>query len=107
MLALIRHLPAESAYVSSLRGTEYAGWDRHTYMQADIFDAIQNLSYLFTASKAKDPKKVAKPTPYPRPGVKQASEKKTNHLLSRLRGEGEMPAHLGPGSVIPLPPPRP
>ncbi|MEU7830383.1 hypothetical protein [Nonomuraea sp. NPDC049129] len=107
VLALIRQLPPESAYISAVRGPEYAGWDRHAYMVADLFDAVQRLTFLFAASKAKDPKKLKPPPPYPRPGVETKPEPtKTTPLLSRLRGEGA-PAHLGPGSAIPLPPPRP
>ncbi|MEU4726539.1 hypothetical protein AB0G06_43670 [Nonomuraea dietziae] len=106
-LALIRQLPHDSAYISALRGPEYVGWDRHAYMQADVFDAIQRLAFLFAASKAKEPRKLKPPPPYPRPGVKPKPDPKTNPLLSRLRGEGAPSAHLGPGSAIPPPPTRP
>ncbi|MGN9782765.1 hypothetical protein ACTMTF_15135 [Nonomuraea sp. ZG12] len=108
-LALIRHLPAESAYVSALRGIEYAGWDRHAYMTADLYDAVSSLTYLFLATKSEKPKRVKPFPPYPRPGVKaeEGSTKPTNPLLARLRGEDAPAPFLGPGSKIPLPPSRP
>ncbi|MEO3860122.1 hypothetical protein [Acrocarpospora sp. B8E8] len=107
VLALIRHLPLDSAYVSALRGTEYTGWDRNTYVMADLYDAIRELAYLYVSSHAENPKKVKPFPPYPRPGVQVAAKPaKPTPLLARLRGE-DAPAHvLGPGSKVPPPAPR-
>jgi hypothetical protein len=108
VLALIRHLPLDSAYVSAIRGPEYVGWDRHAYQIADLYDAVNALTFLFQAVNSEHPKKV-KPFPsYPRPGV-QVAEKPTkpNPLLARLRGEDAPAPMTGPGSKVPLPPSRP
>lgn len=107
-LAYIRHLPLDSAYVSAIRGTEYAGWDRQTYMTADLYDMLGYLIYLYQLSHAEKPKNVQQLPLYPRPGAEaEKPEKPTNPLLARLRGEDAPAPTLGPGSRIPLPPSRP
>lgn len=106
---LIRHLPIDSAYATAVRGgPEYAGWDRHAVMMADIYDAINSLTYLYQVSHAEKPKKVKPIPPYPRPGQKAAQEasKHTDPLRARLRGDAPAPTPLGPGSRIPPPPSR-
>lgn len=107
-MALIRHLPLDSAYVSAQRGAEYAGWSRNTYVMADVYDAVNALTYLYQAAHSDKPKKVKPFPPYPRPGVQEAEKasKPTNPLLARLRGEDAPAPLLGPGSKVPLPPPR-
>ncbi|MBB4702946.1 hypothetical protein [Sphaerisporangium siamense] len=108
VLALIRHLPLDSAYVSALRGPEYAGWDRHAYMLADVYDAFNALTWLYQAAHSDKPKKVKPFPPYPRPGAQEAEKPtKPNPLLARLRGEDAPAPVIGPGSKVPLPPPRP
>ncbi|SFI81767.1 hypothetical protein SAMN05216275_10572 [Streptosporangium canum] len=94
--------------MTALRGPEYAGWDRHAYVMADLYDAFNALTYLYQAAHSDKPKKVKPLPPYPRPGV-VVEEKATqpNALLARLRGEDAPAPVLGPGSKIPLPPPRP
>ncbi|WP_371784695.1 hypothetical protein [Streptosporangium subroseum] len=109
-LALIRQLPLDSAFVTAVRGgPEYSGWDRPTYVMADLYDAINALTYLFQMSNSDKPKKVEPFPAYPRPGVKaeEKSTPKPNPLLARLRGvDGPVPPN-GPGSKVPLPPSRP
>jgi hypothetical protein len=108
-LALIRHLPLDSAYVTALRGgPAYAGWDRHAYLVADLYDAINGLAYLYQTAHSDPKKPKAKPLPlYPRPGVeaKTPADRPTDPLRARLRGDAPVPP-LGPGSRIP-PPSRP
>ncbi|MER7208536.1 hypothetical protein ABT340_15805 [Streptosporangium sp. NPDC000239] len=107
-MALIRHLPLDSAYVTALRGAEYAGWDRQTVVMADVYDAVNTLTFLYQASHSDKPKKVKPFPPYPRPGVQEAEKAKpTTPLLARLRGEDAPAPVLGPGSKVPLPPSRP
>jgi hypothetical protein len=107
VIALIRQLPLDSAYVTKLRGIEYVGWDRHAYVLADLYDAINTLTYLYQASNAEKPKTVKPLPPYPRPGAKATdTPTKTNPLLARLRGEDAPAPFIGPGSKVPLPPPR-
>lgn len=108
VLVLIRHLPLESAYVTALRGTEYAGWDRNAYQMADLYDSVNALVYLYLASHSEQPKKVKPFPPYPRPGVQDAEKAtKPNPLLARLRGEDAPAPFIGPGSKVALPPSRP
>lgn len=108
VLALVRHLPWDSAYVTALRGgAEYVGWDRHAQILADVYDAINTLTYVFRAAHSDKPKKVKPLPPYPRPGVKAEEKPKLpNPLLARLRGEDVPAPVLGPGSRVPPPPPR-
>jgi hypothetical protein len=107
-LALVEQLPVEAATVTSMRGgPEFVGWDRHAFLMADLFDAVESLVFVTTAANAKDPKKVPVPRNYPRPGDKPKSSE-PDILLSRLRG-GDQPIYTpveeaGPGAVIPLPP---
>ena len=103
VLALLERLPAEASFITAIRGgEEYLGWDRHAYMLADLFDAVQTLTHIYTKSHAKKAPK--EPDPYPRPGV-DASKKRTlpNPLIAALKGE-EVVMEVGPGSRIPLPP---
>jgi hypothetical protein len=93
--------------VSAIRGPEYSGWDRNAYMMADLYDAIHDLAFLYVSSHAENPKKVQPFPPYPRPGVKVAAKPaKPTPLLARLRGEDAPAPFSGPGSKVPLPPPR-
>lgn len=83
---------------------KFAGWDRHAYMLADLFDAIQALTYVTLAVNSDKPRKVSQPGQYPRPESKQKQDDKPDILLARLRGESVNPIHeVGP-KVIPLPP---
>ncbi|WP_157547951.1 hypothetical protein [Nonomuraea candida] len=99
----------DSAYVTAIRGgLEYTGWDRHAYLMADLYDAINTLTYFFALSKSDQPKKITPFPAYPRPGVEPVKKPdKPNPLLARLRGEDAPAPQIGPGSKIPLPPPRP
>lgn len=103
-LALVEGLPTDSAYAVSIRGgPEFDGWDRGTYVLADVFDALMTLTYVTIKANSDKPKAVKEPGKYPRPGTKTPS--KPDILLSRLRGEDIHSAvEAGPGSLIPLPP---
>lgn len=111
VLALIRQLPLDSAFVTAARGgAEYAGWDRHAYLMADLFDAINTLTFVTLRANSDKPKKIKPFDPYPRPGVDSEKEKKANQpnpLLTRLRGEEPKPPPKPKPSRVPLPPPRP
>jgi hypothetical protein len=107
VLALLENLPADSALVTAMRGgADFHGWDRHSYLLADVFDAVQYLTHTFVSANAKKTPK--SPEPYPRPGEAEKQEEKRripNPLTAALKGEDVVP-EVGPGSIIPLPPQR-
>lgn len=111
VLALIRQLPIDSAFVTASRGgAEYVGWDRHSYLLADLYDAINLNTLILMRANSDKPKKVKPFPPYPRPGVEPEKDKKRsvpNPLLTRLRGEEPKPPEKPRPSRVPLPPPRP
>ncbi|MEW1546861.1 hypothetical protein [Streptomyces tsukubensis] len=86
-LALIEHLPPESAFKSRLLaedGVHDPGWDRNTYVLADLLDAIQSLHTSFIRSKVKNPRSVQQPAPYRRPGTREDRERTYNPFASAL-----------------------
>ncbi|MGS2646084.1 hypothetical protein [Streptosporangium sp. G12] len=79
-------------------------------MLADLYDAINALTYLFQVSNSDKPKKVEPFPAYPRPGAPAAEQapKKPTPLLARLRGEDAPAPVIGPGQrKVPLPPSAP
>lgn len=105
-LALVEHLPIESATATAIRGgAEFYGWDRHAYMIADLIDAVLHLHNVTVKANSKNPKRVPEPDPYPRP--KEKAQREPDILLKKLRGEDtKTKTGVGPGSLIPLPPPK-
>ncbi|MEU9871104.1 hypothetical protein AB0C87_24955 [Actinomadura sp. NPDC048021] len=105
-LALVEALPLDSATVLAMRGgPDFYGWDRHAYLIADLIDAVLHLHHVTVAANSKNPKKVPEPDPYPRP--KQKAAREPDILLRKLRGENvKTNTGVGPGSLIPLPPPK-
>lgn len=102
-LALVEQLPLTSRFATAQRGgVQHYGWDRQTYLLADIFDAIASLMYVTVAVNSKDPKKLNAPDRYPRPEEKSKNNK-PDILLSRLRGETAT-SEAGPRKIVPLPP---
>jgi len=106
-LALLEHLPPDSAFMTALRGgPEWLGWDRNSDILAHVYDAIQHLTWIYASANSK--KKPKQPEPFPRPGAEKAKKEKRrleNPLLRALRGEELVDKReLGPGSVIPVPP---
>ncbi|MFF0745326.1 hypothetical protein ACFYVL_33500 [Streptomyces sp. NPDC004111] len=89
-LALIEHLPLESAFKSRALcdgGTKDAGWDRNTFLLAEMLDALQMIHTSFVRSKVKNPRSVRQPDPYRRPGSTKESETKYNPFSSALDEE--------------------
>jgi hypothetical protein len=77
-LALVENLPIESATYSShiAEGDRSAmGWDRNTYVMADLIDAINILHTTLVRANSNNPKKVKDPEPYERPGQKERVRK--------------------------------
>lgn len=69
VLAHIKYLPIESAYVAERRGGQnFRGWNEERYMQARLIDAIRTLIWVFVLANI-DPKKPKPkpPDPYPTP----------------------------------------
>ncbi len=65
MLALVEHLPEDSAFVASRRGGHrWRGWTQTERILADLYDAI-NLNTVATGQWAKG--KAPTIPPYPRP----------------------------------------
>lgn len=70
VLAYIEHLPADSAFVAAIRGgAQFTGWTVSEYLLADLWDAIENNTYVTAAASSK--RKPGKPKPYPRPRKKK------------------------------------
>lgn len=63
MLALIEGIPEDSAFFTSVRGADWAGWTRTESLLADIYDAV-NVNTTATGRWKKRPPKIQ---PYPRP----------------------------------------
>ncbi|MFF3555325.1 hypothetical protein ACWD4V_16035 [Streptomyces tsukubensis] len=93
-LALIEHLPPESAFKSRLLaegGIHDPGWDRNTFLLADLLDAIQSLHTSFVRSKVKNPRSIQQPAPYRRPGTREDRERTYNPFASALDDTPEVP----------------
>ncbi|EMF02457.1 hypothetical protein H340_01384 [Streptomyces mobaraensis NBRC 13819 = DSM 40847] len=89
-LALIEHLPLESAFKSRALcegGVSDFGWDRNTFILAEMLDAIQSMHTSFIRSKVKNPRSVKQPEPYRRPGATKENEKKYNPFANALDDE--------------------
>lgn len=77
-LALVENLPIESAtYSKRLAEGERAsmGWDRNSYLLADVVDVLQSLHTTLARVNASNPKRVKDPDPYNRPGQKERDRK--------------------------------
>lgn len=59
----VRHLDANSATYAAMYPKQ-AGWDRHAYMLADLFDAVNGVAYTVASVAGGKPRK---PKQYPRP----------------------------------------
>ncbi|OBJ41340.1 hypothetical protein A5630_23060 [Mycolicibacterium mucogenicum] len=69
VLALIKYLPLESAYVAELRGGQrFRGWGHDRFQMVHLINQMKVLTFLFILAN-RDPKKSApKPQPmYPMP----------------------------------------
>lgn len=77
-LALVENLPIESA-TYSVRIAEgersSMGWDRNSYLLAEVVDALQILHTTLVRVNTQNPKKVKNPDPYERPGTKERTRK--------------------------------
>lgn len=106
-ITLVEHLPIDSALAAALRGgPAFHGWDRHSYLLADIYDALSLLSFITLKVNSQNPRRVEKPESYPRPD-QEAKKKEDDILLRRLRGEKDPePTEAVRGHLIPLPPSR-
>jgi hypothetical protein len=104
VLTLLEQLPVNSAFLTAIRGgDDYIGWDRGSYMTADLIDSIQALTHIYISAHSK--KTLKPPEPYPRPGQDRVEKQvQPSPLLARLRGGDEPATQVGPGSAIPLPP---
>lgn len=78
LLALIRHLPPDSAYVRTQLG-EKAGWGQDTELLASVVDGLAELKYYYLSAHEAKPDT---PTRFPRPGQRSDVETVT---LSGLR----------------------
>lgn len=84
-IALIEHLPIESAFKSRALcegGEQDFGWDRNTFIMAELLDAIHSMHTSFIRSKVKNPKSVQVPAPYRRPGHAHDNETKKYNPFS-------------------------
>lgn len=102
VLALVEHLPADSATALALQGSEYLGWDRHAYLLADVFDAVNQLTYLTLRVNTAKPGAVRPPKPYPRPGRSHAPER-VNRLAAAWNAEPAPVEACAPGQTVRIP----
>ncbi|MFJ8394389.1 hypothetical protein [Streptomyces sp. NPDC094144] len=69
-LALIEHLPEDSAFVAAVRGgREFTGWDTSSYLLAALIDSVNMTTWAIGSQNAK--RKPAKPKPLERPGKRK------------------------------------
>jgi hypothetical protein len=67
ILAHIKHLPVESAFIAEVRGgRQFRGWGEDRYMQAALLNAVRAANYLFILANT-DPKKKKPEAPEPWP----------------------------------------
>lgn len=91
ILVLVRQLPPESRLATRLNDNKYAGWDRKTFLMADMYDIMNAQLVMMAKQSSKKPKQIPEPTPYPRPGVEgKKKRKKSNALLSAVRGDSRV-----------------
>lgn len=91
-VALIEHLPFESAFKSALMckgGYKDTGWDRNTFMLAEIVDSLQALHATFIRTKVKNPKSVKPPQQYRRPGTED--KKKSSYFADAFTSSPTAP----------------
>lgn len=69
VLAHIKWLPLESAFVAEQRGGQiFRGWDGDRYMAADLINSIRALQYILILANRNPDKPAPKPPePYPLP----------------------------------------
>jgi len=76
LLELVLNLPADSAYVASVRGgRQYRGWDETRYTLVSIAEALNTLQYMYLYAHS-DPKKSKPKPPLPYPTPDRAEELK-------------------------------
>jgi hypothetical protein len=78
-MALIEHLPSDSATAFSVVG-DPSRWGPGEYLLADVFDVLAAANWQRAGDKNK-----TRPKPYPRPRSKQATEA-LGRQLKRLKG---------------------
>jgi hypothetical protein len=81
ILVLIRQLPSESRLSAAFQGgNQFLGWGVDRYMQANLIDAVRELTFAFISANSKK-----KPKP-PKPAYRPAKEmpKSTNPFRARL-----------------------
>lgn len=90
-LALVRQLPSQARFIAVQEAhRDSFQWDKTASILADLYDMLATLTTMTAKANAgKKGKKITAPEPYPRPGdkVKKGKRKKSNHLLSTLRGD--------------------
>lgn len=85
-LSFIDHLPPDSALArETVEGAAWYDGRLVAPLLADIWDALETLSYMYATRNTKKGKHIPRPKPYPRPWV----EDKTHRRI----GKGALPVH--------------
>ena len=80
VIAYVRNLPLDSATSAHLRGgDEFRGWDVHSYLLANLIDAVNSNTYAFVSAHSK--RKPKAPEPFTRP---KSKVKKKNPLANKF-----------------------
>ena len=76
VLAHIKHLPMDSAFVAERRGgQQFRGWDESRYIAVANVNAIRTLQHLYVLAHSKKNAKPKPPEPYPIPDSKTKKDK--------------------------------
>jgi hypothetical protein len=89
VLAFVKHLPLESAFVAARRGgSQFRGWDHDRYATAALVDAVNRNSYILLCANS-DPKKrrPSPPEPFPLPESEKAKKQPKPGSFAFMAGQ--------------------
>lgn len=94
-LAMVEHLPENSALVVSVRGgREHTGWDTTAYLLACLIDSVNMTTFAVSSQNAK--RKPNKPKPFERPGQRKRKIRAAESIITNNPHAMPIPEHRMP-----------